>query len=169
MLSLWFGIDCYHRVTSLCWLITQSSKSSQNSQEELCLSLSLASIVHFEIFWTWNFLRPWCYMKRGSLWKGRQSDASRMKRKNAVSLFRVLAHAWTQKLFDPLTLSDVRKTSPSLLKLIGIVFPSSAMARVLTITTLSFDWLMWQSRIIFFFFCILNDPSHRKQDSGIAK
>lgn len=129
----------------------KSSETSQNSQGRLSLPLSLASIVHFEIFWTWNFLRPWYYMKRGSLWKGKQSDASRMKRKNAVSLFQVLAHAWTQKLFDPLTLSDVRKTSPFLLKLIWIVFPSSARARVLTITTLSFDWLMWQSRIISFF------------------
>lgn len=147
----------------------KSSETSQNSQERLCLSLSLASVVHFEIFWTWNFLRPWCYMKRGSLKRKavgcKQNEE--IKRKNAVNLFRVLAHAWTQKLFDLLTLSDVRKTSPFLLRLSWIVFLSSAMARVLTITTLSFDWLMWQSRIISFF--ILNDPSHRKQDSGIAK
>lgn len=149
----------------------KSSETSQNSQERLCLSISLASsgtfwdILNLELPTALVLHEARVSLKRKAVGCKQNEE---IKRKNAVNLFWVLAHAWIQKLFDLLTLSDVRKTSPFLLRLNEQnVFLSSAMARVLTITTLSFDWLMWQSRIISFF--ILNDPSHRKQDSGIAK
>ena len=120
-------------------------------------------------FWAWNFLQPSCYMSESlSEKEGNQKQAeSRDEEKNSCQ---PLLNPWIRlntKVAWPFeSLSDVRKTFPFLPKLIWIVFLSFAMARVLTITALSFDWLMWQSRIIFF---LLSDPSHRKQNSSVPE
>lgn len=133
---------------------------AQNSQERPCLSLSLdcKRILRHLKLGTSN-CHP-AIMKRGPIWKGSHSEASRATRwrkrilSTSYEFLDTFGHnAW---LFE--SLSSVRKTFPFSLKLIWIVFLSFAGARVLPTP---FFWLTHMAT--------WNYPSHRKQDSWISE